>query len=342
MAQSECVDDAKADTGQLQSIVVALFDGVQLLDVAGPVDVLQQVAQYQPASGGYVCTYYSVDGEIRASNGMTIRTRKFAELHKQPVDILLVPGADSQFIVSAIGTPDYMAHVRRLSQRAKRSVSICTGAFVLAALGLLKGKRATTHWKGLEVLSTMDKSIEVHPDDMYVIDGSIWTSAGIAAGMDLALAMVRQDFGPDVALSVARDLIIPYARTTGQVSYLEDRQNLKPASKNLEEVLHYIRSNLSADLAVEKLADISNLSLRSFHRECKKHFGMSPGNLVREQRLEHVRALLINSSMPLKEVAARCGYASESALAKAFKSRFNQSPRTFRVGMTAYKSPGRV
>ena len=315
-----------------RSVVILLFDGVQALDVTGPVDVLAQAELREP--GSYSQRFVAAKPEIKTSSGLLLKADALASMDVSSIHTLLVPGGDAVAVASALRDAPMMRWLGSAVRAADRVASVCSGAFFLAQLGVLNNRRATTHWMGLELLSSSAPTAAVDADAMYTEDGHIWTSAGIAAGMDLALALVRRDLGPDAALAVARDLIIPVARTTGQLAYAEPMRWANQPANDLDSVLAYVAANIDKRLSVEDMAGAVGMSVRSFHRRCKQVYRITPAELLHRARLEKARVALLNSNAPLKEIAARVGYSSETALSHAFKRRFCMSPTDFRAGFS--------
>lgn len=318
---------------QPRSVAVLLFDGIQTLDVTGPLDVFAQAEQRR--SGSYALTCVGSQKVIKTSSGLEVIAHSFSTLNLNDLDTLVIPGGDAQALAGVLKDDETIAWLKTASRKARRIASVCTGAFILSSLGLLKNKRATTHWQGLDRISALDRTTKVDRDALYTEDGKVWTSAGIAAGMDLALALVRRDLGADVALEVCRDLVIPLARSTGQSAYTEPQTWHDQKAGDLEGLKSFVEKNLTKPLTVEIISETVGLSARTFHRRCVARFNMTPARFVQEVRLERARTLLLNSKAPLKELAARVGFSDEASLSHAFKKRFQVSPAAFRAGFLA-------
>jgi transcriptional regulator GlxA family with amidase domain len=241
-------------------------------------------------------------------------------------DTLLIPGGDG----ARAPDPDLVDWVQRASRKARRTVSVCTGAFLLAAAGLLDHRRATTHWNWCEELAEEYPNVHVEPDSVFVREGELWTSAGVTAGIDLALALVEEDLGPGVALAVARELVVFLKRPGGQAQFssaLSAQQAARPA---LREVQAWIAGHLSEDLSVAALAERSMMSERSFARTFRQEVGQTPAAYVEALRIEQARALLEDGAPSLEAVAQSAGFASAEVLRRAFRRRIGVSPSDYR------------
>ena len=316
-----------------RSVAIVLFDDVQSLDVCGPLDVFAQAERLLPGSYQIACV--GVAPSVRTAAGLVLHAGDVADVDLARLHTLVVPGGEAPAIGGALQNRPLMDWIGRASARAPRVASVCSGAFVLASLGLLRGRRATTHWRGLHHLAVSDPTIRVDHDAIYTEDGRIWTSAGIMSGVDLALALVRRDLGVDAALSVCRDLVFPMARPSGQSAFAAPVRPAEDAAGDLDGLMAFVSANFSRPISVSDMAEAVGLTPRTFRRRCQARFNMTPAQLVQHARLEHARVLLLNSKAPLKEIAARLGYSSEAALSHAFKRRFNISPSAFRNGFTA-------
>jgi AraC family transcriptional activator FtrA len=218
--------------------------------------------------------------------------------------------------------------LRRRYQDGARIVSFCTGTFVLAAAGLLDDRRATTHWMYAERLSARYPKIKLDPSVLYIEDGAIFTAAGTAAGMDLALHLVAQDFGQRVANSVARRIVLPPLRTGGQAQYIE--YDLPTRNSAIGELIEWIESNLSEDITLESLADKGHMSVRSLSRRFHEELGMSPMAWLRNRRIVRAREMLEATSLPVDAIASRCGFRSPAALRSHFRKLFMTTPSAYR------------
>jgi transcriptional regulator GlxA family with amidase domain len=243
-------------------------------------------------------------------------------------DTLVVAGGPGAR--TAVDDAALLDWVARASRKAKRTTSVCTGAYLLAAAGLLDNRRATTHWAYCDGLAAYDK-VDVDPDPVFIHDGDVWTSAGVTAGMDLALALVEEDLGPDVALAVARLLVVFLKRPGGQSQFsgaLAAQQATRPA---LRELQGWISGHLDEDLSVPALARRASMSERSFTRAFRREVGQTPAAYVEALRVEHARTLLEDGAGSLDAVARSAGFASAEVLRRAFHRRVGVSPADYRA-----------
>lgn len=316
-------------------IVIFVFDGVQTLDLAGPLDVFCQMNRRFPHS--YEICIAATTDQITMSSGIVVNTVKLEQLDMASIDLFIVPGGDATALAGVFQNRPLTDCIVRASRNSGSMASICTGALILAQLGLLKGRRATTHWAALDYLSHIDPSIMVEREAMYVEDRNVWTSAGITSGIDLSLALLRRDFGADAALSVARDLVVPAIRVGGQSIYSVPMQGLAglPPDSDIDNVFSFLSENMHRSLDVTALANAVGLAPRTFHRRCLARFGMTPAHMLLEVRLENARSMLLNLSLPIKAIAAKTGYKSFAAFSKAFTRRYGLTPSAFRQGFAA-------
>jgi transcriptional regulator GlxA family with amidase domain len=233
-----------------------------------------------------------------------------------PIDTLVVAGGPEAN--HGRYDADYLGWITEAASRSRRVVAICTGAFVLAAAGLLDGKKAVTHWEYCDQLSRQYPSVEVEPDRIYLRDGSIYTSAGITAGMDLALALVEEDHGHQVALQIARILVMFLVRPGGQSQYSHMLSRQAATSQPLRELQVWMIENLREDLSVERLAKRIGMSARNFTRVCLRETRMNPGQFVDRMRVEAAQQMIDSSSMGLKEIADACGFQTALAMRRTF------------------------
>ncbi|MFI2611505.1 GlxA family transcriptional regulator [Kitasatospora sp. NPDC018619] len=310
-----------------RSVVIVLFDGVQSLDVTGPLEVFAGAdrASGRPAGAYRVTTASPGGGPVRCHSGL--RLLPDADLAEVgPVHTLLVPGG------TGTTGPDaaLVARIRELSGRAERVVSVCTGAFLLAEAGLLAGRRATTHWAYGEELARRFPDVEVDPDPIHVRDGRIATSAGVTAGIDLALALVEEDLGRETALLVARHLVVFLRRPGNQAQFSTQLAAQVATRRPLREVQRWIAEHPEADLSVEALAARSALSPRHFARAFAAEVGVTPGRYVDGVRLEAARRQLEDTDRGVEEIARSCGYGTPEAMRRAFVRALAAPPAEYR------------
>jgi transcriptional regulator GlxA family with amidase domain len=321
-------DKTMSKTAIRRNVVFVLYDGIQLLDVAGAAEVF---AQASPLTGGigYDVHFVGAAGLLRSSAGLMLSGVPFSSAPKV-IHTLVVPGAVEMPLRRAIADPALMKWLARAARRATRIASVCSGAFLLGALGLLDGRRATTHWSAVEQLAAIFPRTTVDREALFVEDGKVWTSAGVTTGIDLALALVSRDMGPDVALSVARMLVLHLVRPGGQSQFSAPLTLQARASADLTRFVPWLEARLERDITVEGMASAMGMSERSFHRRCMAAFGMAPGKLLAELRFDRARTLLGDPTVPVRSVAARSGFSDPTAFSKAFTRRFGASPTSYR------------
>lgn len=270
-------------------------------------------------------------GAVLSSQGFSINT---SAMHGRGFDTLIVAGDNE----CRLPSPAVMQFVREAPGYARRIASICTGAFVLAEAGLLRGRRATTHWYHVRTLQQNYPHIRVDGDRIFVVDGPIWTSAGMSAGVDLALAMVESDLGVETARMVARKMVI-YQRRPGGQSQFSALLELDARSDRIQLALAYARENLRDDLSVESLAAAARLSPRQFSRVFREETGVTPAKAVERLRVEAARLMLETSRHPIEVVARETGFGDRERMRQAFLRAFGQAPQAIRrtspVALTA-------
>lgn len=310
----------------MQHIGFVVFPGVQLMSLAAA--SVFEFANLTLEKTAYRISHVSEQGGlIDSSLGMGMQTEAFG---RKRFDTLLVCGGTG--IPEA--TPGLIAFVRRSARHTRRVAAICTGAFILAEAGLLDGRRATTHWMLARDLQQRFPSVTVEDDRIFIIDGNIWTSAGMSAGIDLALAMVEKDHGPDVARRVAQQLVVYHRRVGGQ-SQFSALLELEPKSDRIQSALSYARSHLQSELSVEELAAVANLSPRQFSRSFRAETGQSPAKAIEHLRVEAARLMMEQSRHPVEVVARETGFADRERMRRAFVRTFGQPPQAIRRLATA-------
>ncbi|MEU8546124.1 GlxA family transcriptional regulator [Streptomyces roseoverticillatus] len=316
-------------------VVIAVFPDVDLLDVAGPAEVFALANRESAGRAGYqVRLAGPASGEVRTSAGVRLLADlAFDEVGGQ-VDTLLVPGAvdmTDDGPVARIDT-DVVAWVKETAAHARRVASVCVGAHVLAAAGLLDGRTATTHWSTAAQLAAEHPAVTVDPDPIFVRAdrGRLWTGAGISACLDLALALVAEDLGEDVALAVARQLVMYLKRQGGQSQFSVPLSRPASARRDIDELRLWIADHLDEDLSAETLAARMCLSERHFARVFTQETGVSPAAYVEAARIEVARRLLETTDDPLEQVAAAAGLGSVETLHRAFKRQLATTPAAYR------------
>lgn len=307
-----------------RTVLFVLFDGVQSLDVTGPLEVFAGAEKHTP--GTYRIRTASFDGSpVRTSSGLTVVPDQALTDAPDP-HTLVVPGGEG----TRSPQPALTDWLREHGPRAERLVSVCTGAILLAAAGLLDGRRATTHWAYCDKLARDHPAVEVDPDPVYIRDGHVATSAGVTSGIDLALALVEEDLGRDVALAIARHLVVFLRRPGNQAQFSAQLAAQTAQREPLREVQQWITEHPEADLTVEALAARASLSPRHFARAFQEETGMTPGRYVDRARLEHARRLLEDTSDGVEEISRASGYGTPEAMRRAFIRTLGTAPAEYR------------
>ncbi len=317
-----------------KKVVLVGFEQMQLLDLSGPGAVFDAATRVLGAGGGgpgYALVTATPGGEdVRASCGMKIGSDvDLAAIDPAGVDTLLVAGGRGRTV--ADGDPRLLEPLSRLAAGARRVCSVCGGAFLLAAAGLLEGRRATTHWAGCEDLARRYPNVTVEPDRIYLRDGEVFTSAGVTAGIDLALALVEEDHGAEVARTVARWLVVFLQRPGGQSQFSERIEAPLPASSPLRALLDGIVAEPAGDHRVGVLAERAGLSERQLSRVFAREAGTTPARFVERVRVEAARDLLEAGPLPVEAVAARCGFGSAETMRRAFLRVIGVGPGEYRA-----------
>jgi transcriptional regulator GlxA family with amidase domain len=261
-------------------------------------------------------------GSIRSSIGISVATEPFDDRN---FDTLMIGGSA---VVGSL-TPGVIKFLRQGLQRSRRVASTCTGAFVLAEAGMLDGRRATTHWHRARELRTRFPKVKVEEDRIFIIDGPVWTSAGMTAGIDLALAMIEKDLGADVARAVARQLVVYHRRGGGQ-SQFSALLELDPKSDRIQSALTYAKRHLASPLTVRQLAEAAHLSPRQFSRAFHAETGQSPAKAVENLRVEAARLMMEQSRHSIDAIARQTGFADRDRMRRAFLRAFGQPPQVIR------------
>ncbi|MEM7292285.1 MAG: GlxA family transcriptional regulator [Pseudomonadota bacterium] len=322
---------SKTFPNKRQCIVVA-YDTCQVLDVAGPAEALAKANEYAGGEAYDVHIAAARCGKISTNGAVTLHVERdfasFSSTELQTLDTLIVAGGYD--INDVVRDATLLKFVGRAALHARRVVSICTGAFVLAELGLLKNCRATTHWESAAQLQGFYPSIAVEPDSIYVRDGRYWTSAGVTAGIDLTLALIEADLGPDVALQTARQLVVYMMRPGGQAQFSTQLQHPRSGQSRLTKLSSWIVENPTADLSVASLASRCAMSERNFNRRFQRELGVTPARFVEQSRLEHARRLLEAPDGSIEKISYASGFGSVDVMRRLFYRRLQLSPSEYR------------
>jgi transcriptional regulator GlxA family with amidase domain len=316
-----------------RQVVFVGYDGVQGLDVTGPVDVFAGAQRWVEQTGsrdpGYRVVVASLDGRpFRTTAGMTVLPELALDGIGEPIDTVVVPGGD--VALGPTFDPGVAAWLRETAGEIRRVTSVCAGAFLLADAGLLDGRRATTHWSVTKELQHRHPAITVDPEPIYVRDGNVYTSAGVTAGMDLALALVAEDLGGRAALTIARWLVMFLHRPGNQTQFSVTLATQYADSQPIRELQHWLGEHYDADLSVEAMAGRARMSPRHFARSFAEQVGMTPGRYLQQLRLEAARRQLCESDTSTEQIAAACGFGSTEAMRKLFVAGLGMPPSEYR------------
>jgi len=321
-----------------REVLMVAYPGIQLLDVVGPLEVFAAANEALADAGESEPAYHfeiagSGPGTVRASSGLTIGVDRAYEDLPKKVHTLMVAGGRGT--AQAFVDPRIVEAVRKAAARSARVTSICSGAFVLASAGLLNGRRATTHWRSAEGLAQLFPEIEVDPDSIYVQDGSIWTSAGVTAGMDLALALVEEDLGREIALEVSRRMVFFLKRPGGQSQFSAQLAGQMADRDPLRDLQGFIIEHPGEAHTVESLSERVGMSPRNFSRVFAKQVGQSPARFVERVRVEAARRRLEESSQTVEAVADEVGFGAAETMRRAFLRQIGVSPSAYRERFTS-------
>lgn len=322
-----------ANPGQMDTrsrvIVFVVYPEIKLLDLAGP---LQAFADAVDDAGN---TRYTTEiissggGFISTDTPVTLSTEPLSDWKNRHIDTLIVVGGRGAF--TAMNDSCLLADIKQLANNSRRTGSICSGAFVLAACGLLDGRRAVTHWQYCDRLAATFPLIRVEANPIFINDENLWTSAGVTAGIDMTIKMISQDLGRSAGLSLARSLVTYLVRPGGQ-SQFSDVLALQSAdtSGRFEELHQWILNNLTKDLLVEQLADHVSMSPRNFARAYLAHTGRTPAKAVEAFRVEAARRMLEDGMLSVSAVAIRCGFGDDERMRRSFLRLLEVSPQSYR------------
>lgn len=306
-----------------RTVLVAVFEDFQILDAAGPIAAFEIAARYAP--GAYRIRVVSSEaGMVASSSG--VRWPAEALKGQSNVDTLIVSGGNGTY--GAMQDAAFVAAIKRLSTRVRRTSSVCSGAFLLAQAGLLDGKRATTHWRRAPLLQKAFPDVRVDADCIHIKDGNVWTSAGVTAGIDLALAMIAEDLGEKIATDVAREMVV-YAKRPGGQAQHSALLDLDAPSSRFAELNAWMRDHLHEDLSVERLATQSAMSPRNFARAYAAETGVTPAKAVERLRADTARAALQHGAS-IQEIAEQTGFGDPERMRRAFIRLYGAPPAAMR------------
>ena len=315
----------------MRDVAVVTYDGFQSLDLTGPVEVFHTATLLLGGHAGYRIRTVAPARKVESSSGLRVTVDATLGGDDDPVDTLVIAGGLG--VHKAVAAAGFVDGVDRLARRSRRVTSVCTGAFALAATGRLAGRRAVTHWANCEQLATTHPDIEVEADAIYVRDGDVWTSAGVTAGIDLALALVADDHGPDLSHAVAGWLVLFTHRAGGQ-SQFSPQLTPAAAEPQLRALQGWMAEHLDADLSVATLATRCAMSPRHFARLFRAQVGTTPAAYVEALRIDAARRLLETTDLTIDQVARRVGFHSDAVLHRAFARTVRTTPGTYRTHFT--------
>jgi transcriptional regulator GlxA family with amidase domain len=303
---------------------------VQLLDVTGPLQVFASANDFMAKAGEarpYGIRIVAPTGKSTDSSaGMAIVAHPLSCMEAD-LDTLVVAGGEG--VDAAVADAVLVDWLRERAKRARRTAAVCTGAFLLAASGMLDGRRAATHWAFCDELARRFPAVRVESDPIFLREGSVWTSAGVTAGIDLALALVEEDLGRAVALAVARYLVVFLKRPGGQAQFSEVL-SLQAAEDRFGAFHDWIRKHLAGDLSLPVLAEHAGMSERSFSRRYVEATGVTPARSIERLRVEEARRLLSETRLPVKRISQRCGFGSEETMRRSFLRLIAATPQDYR------------
>jgi transcriptional regulator GlxA family with amidase domain len=309
---------------------IVMFPDVQALDVTGPLEVFALANRLSPgrAPRYQISVLAAEAGAVSTSSGLSLLAGRGIRQATGPVDTLLVAGG--QGTRAAMRDARLVSWIRHTAPRARRVASVCSGAFLLGEAGLLDGRRATTHWAVCEALQRRYPTARVEADPIFVRDGKVSTSAGVTAGMDLALELVEEDGGRDLALAVARWLVMFLRRPGGQSQFSVQLRAQVAERRGLRDLQAWIADHLGDDLSVPALARRARMSPRNFARAFRREIGATPAAYVEAQRVEAARRLLETADLSVAEVATACGFGRVETMHRAFRRGVRVSPGQYR------------
>jgi len=316
-------------------ITLLAFEDVQALDVVGPLEVFAQANRFAAECGAAGMPAYEIEivaahaGALRTSAGFSLVAARGLAEHPGGINTLLVAGGAG--VHRAAADPQILAWLRAQAPHCRRVGSICTGTFVLAAAGLLDGRRATTHWRSCALFAERHPQVRLEPDAIAVRDGNVYSSAGVTAGMDLALALVEEDGGRHLPLAIARNLVLYLRRSGGQSQYSAHLAGAAARTPPIQAVQGWILANLTQPITVPALAERAGMSPRNFARVFAADLGLPPGQFVERARVDQARRLLCAEDTAIEGVAGRAGFPTAEAMRRAFLRHLGVTPRDYRA-----------
>ncbi|MEZ1314960.1 DJ-1/PfpI family protein [Pseudomonas fluorescens] len=325
--------DVPTGLQQPRTVVFLAYPQMGLLDLTGAQTVFWAATKAMAERGlpGYEVHTASLEGGlITTAEGLTVHTTTLGAFTDRPLDTLIVPGAPNiaQAMIDEVALVDWL---REASANARRTASVCSGTFLMAQAGLLNGLRAATHWAMCDMLKNGFPTVDVDIDAIFIQQGAVWTSAGVSTGIDMSLALVEADCGREVALTVARELVVYLKRPGGQAQFSQLLQSQMDDGGTFDDLHLWISANLSdANLTVEALARQAQMSPRNFSRVYKRKIGRTPAKALELFRMEAARRMLEDSERNIDQVAQLCGFGDEERMRYTFHRHLSVSPREYR------------
>ena len=311
----------------MRRVVIVAFPRVQTLDVHGPAEVFTTATQLSER-GGYTVEVVAARPGPLPTSSIALYPDRTIDRCRGPIDTLVVAGGRG--VRAAAHDEALVAWLKAAARRSRRVTSVCTGAFLLAEAGLLEGCRATTHWASCALLARSYPGVEVEPDPIFVRDGNVITSAGVTSGMDLALALVEEDLGREVALETARWLVMFVKRPGGQAQFSAQLEAQTADREPLRDLQEWLPDHLDEDLSVPALARRASMSDRNFARAWRDETGMTPAVYVEAARVERARIALDSGDLPVETIALQTGFGTVETMRRAFRRRVGVSPAGYR------------
>lgn len=311
-------------------VIQLVYPGARLLDVAGPLQVFEDARGADGRSPFRPQMVSAAGGPIETDVGVTLSTTGLRRLRLGPSDLLLVPGGPGAR--DAAADPTLVRWLAEHGPKADVLASTCTGAFVLAAAGLLDGRRAATHWEACEELQGLHPEVQVDPEPIFLEDRGVWTSAGVTAGIDLALALVERELDRAASLDVARRLVVPAERPGGQAPFSRRaEETAEDEGGRFDELHRWMLEHITEDLRVEHLAERAGMTPRTFHRTYTRATGATPAQAVARLRVEAARKLLEESGLSVAAIARGCGFSGEEHMRRSFQRQIGLAPSAYRA-----------
>lgn len=335
-------DETVSPPARPRRVAILLYPGLQSLDVTGPLEVFAGAsaalaAARRPDPGYEVITLAARAAPMRASSGLTLLPDGPLPARPGLIDTLIVPGGHGRR--EAARDQTLLSWLARAGQRVRRLASVCTGAFLLADAGLLKGRTVTTHWAYAKQLADLHPDLTVDPDPIFLTDGNLWTSAGVTAGIDLALAMVEQDHDRRLALQIARHLVMFLRRPGSQSQFSATLAAQEPQREPLREIQRHVLERLAADHSVQAMAARAHMSPRHFARAFAAETGLTPARYVEQARLEAARRSLEETRQPVEAIARACGFGTAETMRRCFLRALGIPPAEYRRRFHSRPSP---